>query len=65
MTSPSSRTEPKGSPIRRLSSTGDVTSGWHSTLQTTPNKTIGAFLVETLIGAAIFGGIALVLLWLG
>jgi hypothetical protein len=53
------------SPIRRLSSTGDVTTGWHSTLQTTPHKSFGAFLGETLVAASLFVGIVLLLLWIG
>ena len=56
--------EPERSPIRRLSATGDVTTGWHSTMQTTPHKSIGAFLVETIIAAGVVVAIFVVLAWL-
>jgi predicted secreted protein len=56
--------ERERSPIRRLSATGDVTTGWHSSMQTTPHKSIGAFLLETIIAAGVVVAIFLLLAWL-
>ena len=56
--------EPERSSIRRLSATGDVTTGWHSSMQTTPNKSVGAFLVESVIGMGLFIAILFLLAWI-
>jgi hypothetical protein len=51
-------------PTRRLSSIGGVTTGWRSSLETTPRKRIGSFLIETLFAAAAFGLMVLLIVWL-
>jgi hypothetical protein len=56
--------EPERSPIRRLSATGDVATGWHSSMQTSPHKSIGAFQAETVITAGVVVAIFVVLAWL-
>jgi len=52
------------SPIEQQSATGGTATGWHSTMLTTPGKSIGAFILETVIGAAVFVGIVALLVWL-
>jgi hypothetical protein len=49
-------------PMRRLSSTGDVTTGWRSTLETGRDQGFGTFLVGTLIAGGIFTLIAWLLI---
>lgn len=49
-------------PSRRLSSTGDVTTGWRSTLETGRDQGFGTFLVGTLIAGGVFALIAWLLI---
>jgi hypothetical protein len=56
------RSESERYPMRRLSSTGDVTTGWRSTLETGRDQGFGTFLVGTLIAGGIFALIAWLLI---
>lgn len=49
-------------PMRRLSSTGDVTTGWRSTLETGRDQGFGTFLIGTLIAGGVFALIAWLLI---
>lgn len=57
------RTEAERSPIVRLSSVGQVTTGWRSSLETTPRKSFASFVIETLIAAGVFMLLVLILVW--
>lgn len=48
--------------MRRLSSTGDVTTGWRSTLETGQDQGFGTFLIGTLVAGGIFALIAWLLI---
>ena len=52
------------SPIEQQSSTGGTATGWHSTMLTTPGKSIGAFILETMVGAAVLIGLIVLFAWL-
>lgn len=52
------RTEGERHPLRRLSSIGRTTSGWRSTLETTPHASLGTFI----LGALIAGGVVALLM---
>ena len=52
------------SSIEQQSAHGGTSTGWHSTMVTTPGKSIGAFLLESVLGAALLIGIVLLLAWL-
>jgi hypothetical protein len=52
------------SPIEQQSSTGGTATGWHSTMLTTPGKSIGAFILETIVGAAVLIGLVALFAWL-
>jgi hypothetical protein len=56
------RNEGERYPMRRLSSTGDVTTGWRSTLETGRDQGFGTFLVGTIIAGGIFALIAWLLI---
>lgn len=58
------RSDGERSPIRRLSSIGGVTTGWRSSLETTPRKSLGSFLIESLIAAGAFILIVFLVVWL-
>ena len=49
-------------PSRRLASTGDVTTGWRSTLETGREPGFGTFLLGTLIAGGIFALVAWLLI---
>jgi hypothetical protein len=49
-------------PMRRLSSTGSVTSGWRSTLETGRDQGLGTFLIGSLIAGGVFALIAWLLM---
>ena len=61
---PGSRERSQGEryPMRRLSSTGDVTTGWRSTLETGQDQGFGTFLIGTLVAGGIFALIAWLLI---
>jgi hypothetical protein len=58
------RREGERSPIRQLSSIGAKTTGWRSSLETTPRKSLGSFLIESLIAAGAFILIVFLFIWL-
>lgn len=47
------RTEGERHPLRRLSSIGGTTTGWRSTLETTPRASLGTFIIGTLIAGGV------------
>lgn len=47
-------------PLRRLSSIGGTTTGWRSTLETTPHAPLRTFIVGTLIA----GGVVALLMFI-
>ena len=47
------RTESERHPLRRLSSIGGTTSGWRSTLETSPHGSFWTFLIGTLVAGGI------------
>lgn len=52
------------SPIRQQSAIGGTTTGWRSSLETTPRKSFGAFVGELLLAAGVFVGLVFLLVWL-
>lgn len=59
------RTEGERHPLRRLSSIGGTTSGWRSTLETTPHGSLGTFIVGTLIAGGVVALLMLIAAILG
>lgn len=58
------RNEGERYPSRRLSSTGGITSGWRSSLETNPRQSLGSFLIGSLIAGGVFTLLIFLFVWL-
>jgi len=52
------------SPIRQQSAIGGTTTGWRSSMETTPTKSLGAFVGELLFAAGVLVLLVFLVIWL-